>query len=87
MKNSTAIRFLAYTAFFIIPTISLINCNSWSANTGSINQCFLEVEFLKAIAESLWGLIYISAFLVFTPLMLIIAIVILAVEFTASKFK
>ncbi len=87
MKNSTTFRILVYMAFFIIPIISLINCNNWSAGTGGVNQCFLELEFLRAIAEPLWGLIYISSFFVFIPLLLIIVVVISAVEFTASKLK
>ena len=58
----------------IFPILSVMNCSNWSEATGHASNCYINAAFLKEYASLTGGLIFISIWTGFIPLILYIGL-------------
>ena len=58
----------------ILPILSVLNCTNWSESTGNASNCYINSTFLKDYASLTGGLIFLSIWTGFIPLVLYICL-------------
>jgi uncharacterized RDD family membrane protein YckC len=76
MSGKNIFRIIMYLFWFGIPIFLLLNCSNWSAAYLKASGCIVQDPVLRDIAGMLWTVIYMSAFVMFLPVIVYIAVIV-----------
>ncbi|WP_019621775.1 hypothetical protein [Amphritea japonica] len=79
-KSKKILRITVYSLAIILPLMATFNCSGWGTNDMSVSQCIIDTSFLRLVSESLYGVLFISIFLLGAPVIVYAVFIILLVE-------
>jgi small-conductance mechanosensitive channel len=87
MKNSMKGRIFTYFCAFILPILSVINCEGWNAGSMSVKSCTIENYVFIEAANLVIGLLFLSSFMLFIPVLVYVLLVIASYELLLFLLK
>ena len=80
MKKSMKARIFIYFCAFVLPILFIINCEGWNAGGMSVKSCTIENYIFIEAANFVIGLLFLSSFMAFIPVLIYIITVIVFFE-------
>lgn len=80
MGKKALLRVTLYFLFFLLPILGMSNCSGWSSRDMEVASCAIDFGLARSYANLYYDFVFISAFLIFVPVLVYIVLAIAACE-------
>jgi hypothetical protein len=84
--RQTRAMWLVFGSCVVLPILAMINCEGWNEGSGTCTACFIDIPFLRGVAESLYGWLLLSAFTLGLPIFAYLFLVLVLARFVGRRF-
>ena len=85
MSKKTIVLIILLFIGLILPILGMYNCSGFNSGNMSVQSCIIDNTVLRKYADFYYGLITISSYILFVPVLIYIGIVIFIAKFISKK--
>ena len=86
MTKKTIILFIILFIGLVLPILGLYNCSGFNSGNMSVQSCIIDNNFSRQYADFYYGLITISSYVLFVPVLFYIGFVVFIANFISKRF-